>query len=311
MDEMKNVAFVVLNYNDAITTMSLVDVLVKWPKSEIDIHIVIVDNKSSDGSIEKFLERYKDERSVDVISSDYNGGYSYGNNFGVKYAINKYKSQYIAIANPDIEIDYNTFKELLETFDAEKSIAACAPVMKDLEGNYSIHSQFVPSFRDDLQACIDESKVKTVVKHDFTYVNDDKNKIITQMLPGSFFVIRAECLQNVGFFDEGVFLFCEERILGKKLADAGYKQILRSDLFFVHAHSISIKKNYDILKTWKILMTSRQYYQKKYNNITRVQLLLLKLATFYFMSNEYSGVRVPSVRAQETVIPFFKKPPFR
>jgi len=26
---------------------------------------------------------------------------------------------------------------------------------------------------------------------------------------------------------------------------------------------------------------------------------------------EYSGVRVPSVRAQETVIPFFKKPPFR
>ena len=26
---------------------------------------------------------------------------------------------------------------------------------------------------------------------------------------------------------------------------------------------------------------------------------------------EYSGVRVPSVRAQETVIPFLKKPPFR
>ena len=27
--------------------------------------------------------------------------------------------------------------------------------------------------------------------------------------------------------------------------------------------------------------------------------------------SEYSGVRVPSVRAQETVIPFLKKPPFR
>ena len=35
------------------------------------------------------------------------------------------------------------------------------------------------------------------------------------------------------------------------------------------------------------------------------------LEEMMFPKDEYSGVRVPSVRAQETVIPFLKKPPFR
>ena len=283
MSKKNNIAFIILNYNDAITTMSLVNVLLGWPQDELDIHIIIVDNKSTDDSLENLSGRYENKGNVDVISSGYNGGYSYGNNVGVRYALHQYESQYITIANPDIEINYNTFKELLETFKDDNTIAACAPVMMDLNGNYSIHSQFIPSFRDDLQACINEAKVKTVIKEGFSYVDDNKNKIITQMLPGCFFVIRAKCLQNIGFFDEGVFLFCEERILGKKLVDAGYKQVLRSDLFFVHAHSVSIKKNFDVLKTWNILMRSRLYYQMKYNGINKVQILIFKIAIFYFM----------------------------
>lgn len=283
VNEQKTVAFIVLNYNDDITTMTLVDALSKWPKNKINIRIIVVDNVSTDGSMERLNKRYINENNVDVVSSEYNGGYSYGNNYGGKYAIRKYQPQYIAIANPDIQIDYHTFEKLLQTFEEEDSIAACAPVMMDLAGNYGIRTQNVPGYLDDLQACINENKVKTVNKQGFKCVNDVQNMLITQMLPGSFFVIRTDCWQQVDFFDEGVFLFCEERILGKKLLNAGYKQVLRSDLFFTHAHSVSIKKSYDIIKTWKLIMKSRLYYQQKYNNITSLKKNLLKVAMLYFV----------------------------
>ena len=40
---------------------------------------------------------------VDVIQSDKNGGYSYGNNYGAFYLIDKYMVDILVIANPDVE----------------------------------------------------------------------------------------------------------------------------------------------------------------------------------------------------------------
>lgn len=278
---MKKICFIILNYNDADTTIKLVDELESWTVN--DLHIVVVDNQSIDGSFERLNERYYLAENIDVLLSEKNGGYSYGNNFGSKYAIEKYSPQYIAIANPDIQIDQVTFEKLLQTFDIDNSVAMVAPVMKNTKGDYKIYSQTIPTYMDDLAACYHSSKSKTIIEKEFQYLNDEKNMILTEMLPGSFFVLRTECFEEIGLFDENVFLFCEERILGNKLRDKGYKAVFRSDLFFVHAHSVSIKKSYDIIGTWKILMDSRYYYQKEYNKIHLFQKVILKISMKLFL----------------------------
>lgn len=281
---MVNISFIVLNYNDAKTTISLVDNLIEWKKHPIDIHIIVVDNKSSDDSYSLLTKRYDSDEIVDVICSEKNGGYSYGNNFGVKFAIEHYNCSYIAIANPDIIVDYETIVNLIGTFSEDDNICMVAPVMKDADGNYSIHSQSLPSYQDDLAACFNSSKSKTINENNLTYINNNQAMVVTEMIPGSFFIVRADYFKAVDMFDENVFLFCEERIIGRKMKNCGYKSVIRSDLFFVHTHSVSIKKVYDTIKTWKILMESRYYYQKTYNRINFYKLLVLKISMVMFIT---------------------------
>lgn len=273
---MKNsVSFVILNYNDANTVDLLMAQLLNWNINSDTFHLVIVDNQSTDCSFEYLYKKYKDIPFVDVIRSEKNGGYSYGNNFGAKFAIEKYNPKFIVISNPDIVIDCNTFQKLLETFEFDRKIAVTSPVMMDLNGNYKIRVQRLPEFKDDVAACSIKEKFHNLsdLKQ---HLESNENALITQMLPGSFFVIRADVFKEIGYLDENVFLYCEERILGKKILDAGYIQILRKDLFFTHAHSTSIKKTYNIIQTWKMIMKSRMYYQKQYNHISKFQEIKLK-----------------------------------
>lgn len=277
------VGFIVLNYNDFNTTINLVDSLIKWDFPNEFFRIVIVDNRSNDDSYKKLCEHYKLDLNVDVIQSEKNGGYSYGNNFGVKYAVKMYMPEYIVISNPDIQISKSTFLGLLDTFKIDESIAMVSPVMKDINGNYKIYSQKLPSYIDDLKACYNSSKSATIIEDDLEYFDSNRTMIITQMLPGSLFVVRTDYFQEVGMFDENVFLFCEERIIGKKMNDKGYKLILRKDLFFVHAHSVSIKKAYDVINTWKILLNSRWYYQRRYNKINFLQSIWFRINIHFFV----------------------------
>ena len=76
---------VVLNYNDAETVEKNISKIRDY--SVID-HIVIVDNSSTDNSYDRLKKLCSDR--IDVVKTDRNGGYGYGNNFGIKYLIKNY-----------------------------------------------------------------------------------------------------------------------------------------------------------------------------------------------------------------------------
>lgn len=216
--------------------------------------------------------------NIDLLKTDRNGGYSYGNNYGADYALRKYDSQYIAIANPDIQIDEDTFIRLLDTFDHDTSVGMCSPVMRDIHGAYCVYSQRLPQWKDDLGLCFHTNKVRTIITENYPLLKDNPNYVLTEMLPGSFFVAKSACYRKAGMLDEGVFLFCEERILGYRMKAAGYKLVLRADLFFTHIHSTSIGKAYKTINTQKLIFQSRRYYNRQYNKAGRMKLALLYIA---------------------------------
>ena len=122
------VAVVVVNYNDVEDTLKYVKTI-----SEYDIinRILVVDNVSTvEGALNKLktLENSK----VIVIQSEKNGGYNYGNNFGIKYLKSKKEEyDYYIISNPDIEISEKAIKHCLEVAKKDKKIAVIAPRMFD------------------------------------------------------------------------------------------------------------------------------------------------------------------------------------
>lgn len=113
-----------------------------------------------------------------------------------------------------------------------------------------------------------------------------------EKLDGSFFAFRLKDFLEVGGFDENIFLYCEERILGRRFGDAGKKIGLVKDAKYIHCHSVSIDKVYnEVAPKMKLLYESRLYFQRKYNHIGLVKVILFlivsKVSIFEFICRDF------------------------
>lgn len=267
---MSKTGIVILNYNDAVTTKHLVGIIIGYESLN---HIVVVDNCSTDDSYEE-LQSLRSSQ-VDVVKSNKNGGYAYGNNYGFKYIINNYKVDILFVANPDVEFEEDIILDIIRFFD-KTDYAMLSGVMYEANGKVSATPAWkVPSYIDDLLGCslllskINKKRTKIPIGY-------DKPVVRVEALPGAFFAIRSFALEDIGLLDEGTFLYCEERILAKKLLDKGYKVGLLTKSKYFHLHGSSIGKIYNEVKSKRLIFASRLYYQKKYNKINIIQECILK-----------------------------------
>lgn len=277
------ISIIILNFNGYEETNKLASMLMKWDRNKLEFSVIIVDNCSTDDSYSLLTKSFDSIPFIDVIKTDRNGGYSYGNNYGTKYAIAKYHPEFIAISNPDVVFDQCTLVQLINTFDLNPQIAMCAPIMKGIDGSFSIYSQKLPTYWDDLKACSLRSNSTTLKIKGYTTLDEAGNYIVTEMLPGSFFIIKEKCFSEIGMFDENVFLYCEERILGYRVKKAGYIAIKRADLSYIHAHAVTTSKAFSVINRYKILFMSRLYYQEFYGKEDKLHLAVLRHAMKWYL----------------------------
>ena len=275
MENLKTViGMVILNYNDSMTTINLLN-LIKDYKS-ID-HIVVVDNLSTDNS---YINLKKLQTSkIDVIQTDKNGGYSYGNNYGAFYLIEKYSIDVLFIANPDVKFTEKFILTCTKKIN-ENLVQAISGIMLHQNGKLSNWSGKINKFYEDLIDCT--IFIKQFKKtNDITYAKKIDNLIFVDFLPGALFGISSNVFKEIGGFDENVFLFYEEEILSIRLKQKGYKLALCEELSFKHIHSASIDKSITKINKLKQLYISRLYLYKNYRNKSYLQILLLKIFMFY------------------------------
>lgn len=268
------ICLIVLNYNDYITTIDFIE---NTKMIKLIDKIIVVDNKSTDNSLE-ILKRYRCDK-IDVICTNKNQGYASGNNYGFFYALNKYNPQYIIIANPDVDFKESAVEKMQNCIENISNCGVVACKMKCLSGiNLPIASK-IPSFKD----CLLENLIilSKIIGKKFEY---DKGKsedgvIKVEVLPGSLFMINANVFSEIGGFDENTFLYYEENILAFKLKKNGYDNYLIVDEEYIHKHSVSINKSINsIKKRLKIAFSSRYYFCEKYLKCNWIQLIFLKIS---------------------------------
>ena len=79
--------------------------------------IVVIDNGSTDGTKAYIESVFPD---VKVLRTDLNLKYSGGFNFGLKYAFDKQRADYVLITNNDVISDSNLISALVETAESHK-----------------------------------------------------------------------------------------------------------------------------------------------------------------------------------------------
>ena len=267
-------SLIVLNYNDYDMTQKLVDNVKNY--ESIDT-IVIVDNCSNNQSYYNLRSYYKNNIKVHVIKTDKNGGYSYGNNYGIKYAIDKFNPSVIAVANPDVLFTEETFTHARDTV-LLKSYAMVSAVMHDSDDKEVLQPYWseLPSYKFDL--LMNFVWFRRKIYKEKHWVNNQREIMDGCMMPGSLYIFNTDALKKIDFFDEGVFLFSEEAIISNKLLKNGYKIGLMTKYSYLHMHSYTIKKSVKEIDRFILQTKSRYYYQKKYNNIRGIKLLMLRIA---------------------------------
>lgn len=265
---------VIVNYHDAPATERLVRKIHDYPCLE---HIVVVDNRSTDGSYER-LQALRDEK-VAVIRGEKNGGYGYGNNLGARYATEVNQATHVLIANPDVEFTNRCVARLASLFRNRPELGAASAVMEDLQCTGLGRGWRLHGFWGELlwMGPICRRLFGRLIQYPNGYFEGRKG-VYVDVVHGSMLMVEGKAFWKCGGYDEGIFLYQEEATLAQRMKAHGYRTALLLTETFVHQHRAGVGASYEEQsRRQKLRQESVMYYMKHYLGISRAEEAAAKL----------------------------------
>lgn len=211
------ISAIIVNYRQPALTEEAVASL--RDSSEGDsVSIVVVDNGSADGSLERLKESCA---GCTVLDAGGNLGFSGGNNVGIRYALG-HGAEYILLLNNDATAESGAVEALLAAA-GPKTIAAPKIVFASDPSRVWYGGGHVSRMRGGFYHDIDATSADTAREVDFA-------SGCCMLLPAAFF---REC----GLMDERFFLYCEDAELCLRAVRAGYR--IRYEPRAVVRHKVS------------------------------------------------------------------------
>ena len=272
---------VILNYNDAKTTEKLVMQIADY---DVLHQIIVVDNASTDDSLERLRKLESDANAsqsgkVRVISADHNGGYGSGNNLGVRYAAEQGGATHVLIANPDVVFSEQSLKAMLAVFARHPEVGIVTTRIRDARFPNLKNGWPLRSFTRELLSMGPVSR--RLLGKTFDYPDSyftGRSAVYVGAVHGSMLMVDTEKFLEAGGYDEGIFLYEEEQVLGRRMQNAGYRSVLLLNQHYDHEHSTSISKSFsDAMKRQRLREESTLYYMKHYLHISPVQEQIAKM----------------------------------
>lgn len=254
------IAIVILNYNSAADCRKCIGYLQQ--QTSVEQEIIIVDNCSQKDD-RKAVEQLCHECGCTFIANSENRGYNAGNNVGLRYAAKK-GYEYALIANPDMEFPQKDYlASLLKKMQEDKNIVVCGSGIVGADGIHQSPMGKDGNWRASFGWVKDIfGKKKGGGAYDF--IDNHKESHYCHKVSGCCFMISIPFLHEINFFDENVFLYCEEAILARQVEMADKKMYYLSTAQAVHRHVKSEKG--DPVRRFKVWGRSRCYFIDKYSN---------------------------------------------
>ena len=274
----KTIEIIIVNYNSSFWLKKTLDSIYKYfvPYSKYSILITVVDNASSDDSIQMLEKNYQ---QINLIKSEKNVGFSAGNNL----ALRKSNSDYIMLLNSDTELTEKSknIDTLIDIIEKDNSIGMITPklLLSDGQIDKACH-RGEPSFIDCFFYFSGFEKIFPNIKFFTKYhlLHKDLNTIHeVDAITGACMITKLKYFKEVEFFDERFFMYSEDMDLCRKYRKKNYKIIYNPTVEIIHhkyksgLQSKNKKTNKNIKKYFydSFLL----YYDKWYNNKSYYKIL--------------------------------------
>lgn len=260
------VPVILLNYNSSLDCRKCVSFLKR--QKGVELEIIIVDNCSREDDHDD-MEKLSQEQGCTFIPATKNRGYNAGNNIGLRYAADKgYK--YALIANPDMEFPQEDYiKKLVAKMEQDDTIAVCASDIVNPDGRHQ-NPQREATYWEELFWFFTTWSNR---KSNKWFLGNYAQSNYCEKVSGCCLMTRLSFINDIGFFDENVFLYCEESILSKQVQRANAKMYYLSSACAVHCHIEKSKGNPG--KRLQLAFQSRYYYLHQYSGYRHIKLWIL------------------------------------
>jgi GT2 family glycosyltransferase len=273
------IIFLILNYKTYNDTIKLAKELISYKSFGSRCGIVIVDNASPNESWNNLNNEFAQNSDVYLVRSELNGGYARGNNVGLKYMENC-PPKYVCIINNDVHFTEKTIDNLINIYPLLPNAVVISPVQKFPDDTSPIDFNKINNLWQDILRYFPAQRLfkrkGLGYKQNCNIPNVEKVDIIE----GAFMFVDYEKFKTIGFYDNDTFLFCEERIVARRVINAGYHNYYILHENYLHEHSNTINKEANSIRQLKLLHESTKVYYRNYCSFSELRCLILNI--FYY-----------------------------
>ena len=241
---MPDLAIIIVSYNSKEFLPACLD-SVKVAIRELSATVYLIDNGGTDGTAAWVRDHYP---WCVVIDSRQNGGYSFGNNLGLKAAgfPNAPRFRYALLLNPDTETPPTAFRKMISYLDAHPEIGALGPRLVLPNGSLDLACRRgEPTPLTSFYYIFGLSKLfprnPRLARYNLTFLPEDQTAEVDSVV-GACMLMRGEALSKTGLMDEDFFMYGEDLDLNIRLKAQGYKVIYWPEVIVKHLKGASTRK---------------------------------------------------------------------
>ncbi len=195
----------IVNYNGGRLVLDCIESIRKFTR---DYELLVIDNGSTDGSIEELGELDPDAR---IIRNHTNLGFAKANNIGMSEA----KGKYVALLNPDVVVTKDWLEKLINCMEKAPGIGIATPKLLRFDGRLDSTGHLFQFIRLEAKNRGEEEQDR------------GQYDSLTELLSCDFAcsVIRTDLIDHVGLLDENIFLDHEDLDYCLRARIAGWRVI--------------------------------------------------------------------------------------
>lgn len=231
-----DVSVITVNYNSIELLKNCLDSLQKFTK-DINYEIIVVDNNSVTGDIDKLL---KDYDRITLVKNDVNKGFGSANNQGVKIA----KGKYVLLLNNDTILFENSIKKVFDFTESLKGniIIGCKLLNEDRSIQKSVYDfpTLLNVFTSNFFLYLIFPKSKYFNKYHL--MNKGLNDVTeVDVVTGAFLFMDRKIFDSLGGFDERFFFYMDDTDLCYRHKKNNGKVIYYPETSITHLKGKSVK----------------------------------------------------------------------
>lgn len=218
-----DIAVVIVTYKSAELTVESLKSLHSERSSGLKIRAIVVDNASGDlPAIEREVVANDWSSWITLLSAPKNGGFAYGNNFGLQRAFASGMPSYVYLLNPDAQVRPGAISSLIDFLETNPDVGIAGSSFENLDGSaWPMAFRFpglVSELIDGLQLGLAS---KLLNRWNVAMVMDDTNQAV-DWVSGASMMIRPSVFESIGGLDENYFLYFEETDFCRRSKLAGF-----------------------------------------------------------------------------------------